>query len=188
MSADLSVSEMSMEEAKAELDRLHALIEKADKAYYRDDAPEISDAEYDAARTRYTQLETEFPELRRMDSVSDRVGAAPAEGFTKVRHSVPMLSLGNAFDDEDVADFVQRGRKFFERDKGLELAFTAEPKIDGFPRRCAMRMAFSCVARPAETARWVRTSRKISGPLPRYLKSCWVRAGPRCWKCAARSI
>ena len=131
MSADLSVSEMSMEEAKAELDRLHALIEKADKAYYRDDAPEISDAEYDAARRRYVQLETEFPELRRMDSVSDRVGAAPAEGFTKVRHSVPMLSLGNAFDDEDVADFVQRGRKFFERDKGLELAFTAEPKIDG---------------------------------------------------------
>src|SRR5690606_37393512 len=84
-----------------------------------------------AARRRYTEIETEFPELRRTDSVSERVGAAPAEGFAKVRHAVPMLSLGNAFDDEDVADFVQRGRKFFERDKDIELAFTAEPKIDG---------------------------------------------------------
>src|SRR5690606_2389722 len=131
MSVEVRVDELSLEDAKAELDRLHALIEKADRAYYQDDAPEITDAEYDAARRRYAQIEAEFPELRRHDSVSDRVGAAPAEGFAKVRHAVPMLSLGNAFDDEDVADFVQRGRKFFERDKGLELAFTAEPKIDG---------------------------------------------------------
>ena len=131
MSVDVPVSELSLEDARAELDRLHGLIEKADRAYYQDDAPELTDAEYDAARRRYTEIETEFPELRRTDSVSERVGAAPAEGFAKVRHAVPMLSLGNAFDDEDVADFVQRGRKFFERDKDIELAFTAEPKIDG---------------------------------------------------------
>ena len=131
MSVDVPVSELSLEDAKAELDRLHGLIEKADRAYYQDDAPDLTDAEYDAARRRYTEIETGFPELRRTDSVSERVGAAPAEGFAKVRHAVPMLSLGNAFDDEDVADFVQRGRKFFERDKDLELAFTAEPKIDG---------------------------------------------------------
>ena len=131
MSIDLPVAELSMDDAKAELDRLHAVIEAADRAYYQDDAPDISDAEYDAARRRYQELETKFPELRRSDSLSEKVGAAPAEGFAKVRHAVPMLSLGNAFDDEDVAEFVQRGRKFFERDKDLDLAFTAEPKIDG---------------------------------------------------------
>ena len=131
MSIDLPVGELLLEDAKSELDRLHGLIERADRAYYQDDAPEISDAEYDAARRRYMEIETQFPELRRTDSLSESVGAAPVEGFAKVRHAVPMLSLGNAFDDADVEDFVQRGRKFFERDKGLELAFTAEPKIDG---------------------------------------------------------
>ncbi|SDG51395.1 NAD-dependent DNA ligase LigA [Pelagibacterium luteolum] len=122
---------LSIEDAKAELDRLHGVIEKADRAYYQEDAPEISDADYDTARRRYLEIEAAYPELRREDSVSERVGAAPAEGFTKVRHTVPMLSLGNAFDDNDVADFVARGHKFFERDKDIELAFTAEPKIDG---------------------------------------------------------
>jgi DNA ligase (NAD+) len=131
MSADDDVSALPLEDAKAELDRLHALIERADKAYFQKDAPEISDAEYDAAKRRYIAIETGFPELRRPDSLAERVGAAPAEGFAKVRHSVPMLSLSNAFDDEDVADFVGRAGKFFERDKDLEQAFTAEPKIDG---------------------------------------------------------
>ncbi len=131
MSAVDDVSALPLEDAKAELDRLHALIESADKAYFQKDAPEISDSEYDAAKRRYIALETAFPELRRPDSLAERVGAPPAEGFAKVRHSVPMLSLGNAFDDDDVADFVARARKFFEREKGLELAFTAEPKIDG---------------------------------------------------------
>lgn len=131
MSAVDDVSALPLEDAKAELDRLHALIESADKAYFQKDAPEISDSEYDAAKRRYIALETAFPELRRPDSLAERVGAPPAEGFVKVRHSVPMLSLGNAFDDDDVADFVARARKFFEREKGLELAFTAEPKIDG---------------------------------------------------------
>ncbi|RDE09092.1 NAD-dependent DNA ligase LigA [Pelagibacterium lacus] len=131
MSSDRAVEDLSLEDAKAELDRLHGLIERADRAYYQEDAPEITDAEYDAARRRYGAIETAFPELRRADSLSERVGAAPADGFAKVRHAVPMLSLGNAFDEEDVAEFVKRGRKFFERDQGLELAFTAEPKIDG---------------------------------------------------------
>lgn len=131
MAPDSPVSAMSSEAASAELDRLHALIERADSAYFQEDAPEISDAEYDAAKRRYIAIETAFPDLRRPDSLSERIGAAPADGFAKVRHAVPMLSLGNAFDDEDVADFVARGQKFFERDKDLELAFTAEPKIDG---------------------------------------------------------
>lgn len=131
MGADEDVSALPLEDAKAELDRLHALIERADAAYFQMDAPEISDAEYDAAKRRYLAIEAAFPELQRADSLAERVGAPPAEGFAKVRHAVPMLSLSNAFDDGDVADFVQRARKFFERDKGLELAFTAEPKIDG---------------------------------------------------------
>jgi len=125
------VRALTQEDAKAELDRLHALIERADRFYFQEDAPEISDADYDAAKRRYMEIEVAFPELRRADSLSERIGAAPAEGFAKVRHAVPMLSLGNAFSDEDVEDFVQRGHKFFERDKDLVLAFTAEPKIDG---------------------------------------------------------
>ncbi|WP_404403108.1 NAD-dependent DNA ligase LigA [Pelagibacterium halotolerans] len=131
MSAETAIAELTQEEAKAELDRLHELLARADKAYFQDDAPEITDAEYDAAKRRYQEIEAKFPELRRADSLSEKVGAAPAEGFAKVRHSVPMLSLGNAFDDEDVADFVARGRKFFGREEALDLAFTAEPKIDG---------------------------------------------------------
>jgi DNA ligase (NAD+) len=125
------VENLSEAEAKAELDRLHEALTRADDAYHREDAPEITDAEYDALKLRYFAIESAFPELVRPDTLSNKVGAAPAEGFAKVRHGIPMLSLANAFDDEDVADFVQRGHKFFERDKDLELAFTAEPKIDG---------------------------------------------------------
>lgn len=129
--AEREVESLSEDEARAELDRLHKLIGAADTAYFQRDRPEISDAEYDALKRRYLTIEGAFPELKRPDSLADRVGAAPVEGFAKVRHAVPMLSLANAFADEDVADFVDRARRFFERDQGLELAFTAEPKIDG---------------------------------------------------------
>jgi DNA ligase (NAD+) len=131
----VEVENLSEDQARAELDRLHKLLSAADAAYFQQDAPLISDAEYDALKRAYLAIETAFPELVRPDTLSGKVGAAPAEGFAKVRHGIPMLSLGNAFDDEDVADFVQRGRKFFEkdfsRDPAFELAFTAEPKIDG---------------------------------------------------------
>lgn len=125
------VDALSEDEAKAELDRLHQLLGAADEAYFRQDAPEISDAEYDAAKQRYIEIETAFPALKRKDSLSERVGAAPVEGFGQVRHGVPMLSLGNVFSDQDVADYVERGIRFFEREKNLKLVFTAEPKIDG---------------------------------------------------------
>jgi len=128
---DREIESYTEAEARAELDRLHALLGAADVAYFQADAPEISDAEYDGLKRRYLALEAAFPELKRPDSLGERVGAAPAEGFDKVTHAVPMLSLGNAFSDEDVADFVARGHKFFERNKDLVLAFTAEPKIDG---------------------------------------------------------
>lgn len=125
------IENFSEAQARAELDRLHGLLAAADIAYHQNDAPEITDAEYDAFKRRYLAIEAAFPEIRRSDSLSDKVGAAPAEGFDKVRHAVPMLSLTNAFADEDVEDFVGRARRFFERDKDLELVFTAEPKIDG---------------------------------------------------------
>jgi DNA ligase (NAD+) len=125
------IESLSEAEAKAELDRLHEALSAADRAYFENDAPEITDAAYDGMKRRYQAIETAFPQLKRDDSLSDKVAGAPVEGFAKVRHAVPMLSLGKAYTDEDVIDFIERGKRFFERDKDLELAFTAEPKIDG---------------------------------------------------------
>lgn len=125
------IESYSEAEAKAELDRLQELLAAADIAYHQKDSPEITDAEYDAAKLRYQTIEMAFPELRRSDSLTGKVGAPAAEGFAKVRHAVPMLSLAKAYTDQDVIDFIDRGRRFFERDKDLDLAFTAEPKIDG---------------------------------------------------------
>lgn len=129
--AEREIESFSEAEAKAELDRLHEVLSEADRAYFENDAPEITDAEYDALKRRYQAFEIAFPQLKRQDSLSDKVAGAPVEGFSKVRHAVPMLSLAKAYSDEDVVDFIERGRRFFERDKDLKLVFTAEPKIDG---------------------------------------------------------
>src|SRR5690606_37415774 len=102
-----------------------------DSLYHQQDAPEISDAEYDALRRRLETLENEFPDLVASDSPTKSVGAAPASGFKKIRHAAPMLSLSNAFDEEDIADFVQRVRKFLNMKESEPLDFVAEPKIDG---------------------------------------------------------
>ena len=125
------VDELTEAEADAELARLAAAIAAADIAYHQNDAPEITDAEYDGMRRRNDAIEAAFPHLVREDSPSMSVGAPPAEGFAKVRHGEPMLSLAKAYTDDDVRDFIERGRRFFERDKDLDIAFTAEPKIDG---------------------------------------------------------
>jgi DNA ligase (NAD+) len=125
------VDDLTADEAEAELARLAEAIAGADIAYHQNDAPEITDAEYDAMRRRNDAIELAFPDLVRADSPGLSIGAPPADGFAKVRHAVPMLSLAKAYTDEDVVDFLERGKRFFERDKGLELAFTAEPKIDG---------------------------------------------------------
>jgi DNA ligase (NAD+) len=117
-------------QAKAELKRLAAEIAGHDRRYYQDDAPSVSDAEYDALRARNAAIEKRFPDLVRPDSPARSVGAAPAARFAKVRHAVPMLSLGNAFSDEDVVEFVGRIRRFL-RLGDEEIAFSAEPKIDG---------------------------------------------------------
>tara|TARA_Y100001933_G_scaffold234139_1_gene254218 strand:+ start:19028 stop:21184 length:2157 start_codon:yes stop_codon:yes gene_type:complete len=125
------VDHLTMDEAAEELERLAGEIAKHDKLYYQKDAPRISDADYDALRKRNDDIEARYPELVREDSPSRRVGAEPAEGFGKVVHSVPMLSLGNAFDDDDVTDFWNRIVKFLNLKESDELAVTAEPKIDG---------------------------------------------------------
>ena len=120
-----SVDGLKRAEAEAELRRLAALIRHHDELYYRQDAPEISDAEYDALRRRNEAVEARFPKLVRPDSPSRRIGAAAGDGFGKVRHRVPMLSLGNAFDAEDVAGFVDRVHRFLRVDPEAPLAFTA---------------------------------------------------------------
>jgi DNA ligase (NAD+) len=128
---------LNEKEAKAEHARLEAEISGHDRLYYQQDAPKISDAAYDALRRRYDAVEARFPALRTLSSLSRRVGAAPAAKFAKVRHAVPMLSLANAFSEEDVAEFVDRIRRFLGLKDDAELAFVAEPKIDGLS--CSLR-------------------------------------------------
>ena len=123
--------------ARAEHARLGAEIAGHDKRYYQEDAPSVSDAEYDDLRRRYLALEAAFPELADADSLSRKVGAAPAEKFAKVRHAVPMLSLGNIFADEEVEEFCARVRRFLGLRDDAPLAMTAEPKIDGLS--CTLR-------------------------------------------------
>ncbi len=125
------VEELAPDEARAELARLAREIARHDGLYYNNDAPEISDAEYDALRRRNAAIEKKFPDLVRADSPSHKVGAKPSDGFGKISHGLPMLSLGNAFSDEDMADFMDKIRRFLKLDERAELAMTAEPKIDG---------------------------------------------------------
>lgn len=125
------VADITVEEARAELAWLAKQLTAANTAYHRDDAPVISDATYDALKRRNAAIEAWFPKLKRNDSPSDQVGGAIAEGFGKVRHVVRMLSLGNAFDDDDVQDFDKRIRKYLGLDADTPLTYTAEPKIDG---------------------------------------------------------
>ncbi len=131
------IEKLTEAQAKAELARLAAAIGEHDRRYYQEDAPTVTDAEYDALRRRNEEIEARFPELTRADSPSGRVGAQPASKFAKVRHAVPMLSLGNAFDDEEVREFVERVRRFLRLPEDERIAFTAEPKIDGLS--CTLR-------------------------------------------------
>ena len=125
------VEDLTEKQAKAEHARLAAQIAEHDRRYYQEDAPTVSDAEYDRLRQRYAAIEARFPQLRTLDSLTQRVGAAPAARFAKVRHAVPMLSLDNAFAEQDVIDFVARIRRFLRLGDDEEIAFSAEPKIDG---------------------------------------------------------
>jgi DNA ligase (NAD+) len=128
---------LTLAKARAEHARLEAEIAEHDRRYHGEDAPIISDAEYDALRRRYTEIEEAFPELAGADSANRKVGAAPSEKFAKVRHRVPMLSLGNIFADEEVEEFCARVRRFLGMGESAPLDVVAEAKIDGLS--CSLR-------------------------------------------------
>src|ERR1700756_2217438 len=123
------VAGLTRAQAKVEHMRLALELEGHDKRYYQDDAPSVTDAEYDALRARFNAIEKRFPELVSAESPSQKVGAAPSGRFRKVRHALPMLSLDNAFAEEDVTDFVGRIERFLKLPDD-KIDFSAEPKID----------------------------------------------------------
>ena len=127
----LSVEDMTEFDAYAELKALAKEIAEHDQAYYQKDEPSINDADYDALRQRNTAIEEKFPHLKRKDSPTDRIGSAPQSGFSKVKHTIPMLSLGNAFNEEDIQDFIERVQRFLGLEMGENVEIVAEPKIDG---------------------------------------------------------
>src|SRR6478672_9173970 len=126
--ASPDVATLTKAQAKVELKRLALEIERHDRHYYQDDAPKISDADYDALRQRFNAIEARFPEFVTSDSPSQKIGAQPSGRFAKVRHAVPMLSLDNAFAEQDVLDFVGRIRRFLRLGDEDKIAFSAEPK------------------------------------------------------------
>ena len=136
---DTSPDQLSQPEARSELKELAALIADHDRLYHEMDQPEITDGEYDALRQRNAAIEARFPALIRPDSPSHKVGAAPAAGFKKVRHRMPMMSLDNAFTREDIRDWLNSIRNFLRelKDPQVAIEFECEPKIDGLS--CALR-------------------------------------------------
>lgn len=130
-SETIAIDDLTVEQADQELARLAAILGKANRDYHTADAPTLDDATFDALKRRSASIEVRFPALKRKDSLTDTVGAAPSDGFQKISHAQRMLSLGNAFTDEDVFEFDARIRKFlgFSDNDGLD--YTAEPKIDG---------------------------------------------------------
>src|SRR6516162_1824700 len=124
------VADLTKAQAKVEWKRLALEIEEHNRRYFQDDAPTVTDAQYDALRQRFNAIEARFPEFVTAESPSQKVGAAPSGRFRKVRHAVPMLSLDNAFAEEDVRDFVSRIERFLKL-ADSKIDFSAEPKIDG---------------------------------------------------------
>jgi DNA ligase (NAD+) len=137
MTKEPKAPKLTLAKAREEHARLQAEIAEHDRRYHGEDAPTISDAEYDALRRRYTALEEAFPKLVDADSANRKVGAAPSEKFAKVRHRVPMLSLGNIFADEEVEEFCARVRRFLGMSESALLNVVAEAKIDGLS--CSLR-------------------------------------------------
>ncbi len=167
------VEDLDAEEARAELARLAEVLEEANLAYHQKDAPVISDAEFDALRLRNTAIEARFPDLKRADSPSETVGAPVASGFAKAVHRVRMMSLGNAFSDEDVRDFVTGVRKFLNIAPEQELAFTAEPKIDGLSlslRYEAGDLVLAATRGDGEVGENVTANARTIGDIPQRLE------------------
>ncbi len=126
-----AVNKLTLEEASTELARLADVLARANIDYHQKDAPFLSDSDYDALRIRNHEIEVRFPQMKRGDSPSEKIGAPLSEGFAKIVHAVPMLSLANAFNKADVSDFDERIRRYLGLKQDLSLSYTVEPKIDG---------------------------------------------------------
>jgi DNA ligase (NAD+) len=166
------VEELSPQAAMQELAELARALAEANHAYHQADAPEISDAAYDALKQRNAAIEAHFPELKRPDSPSDQVGAAPSETFAKVRHARPLYSLENAFAEADVPEFVDRVRRFLNLPADAPLAFTAEPKIDGLSltlRYEAGRLVTAATRGDGETGENVTPNARTIADIPARL-------------------
>ncbi len=168
------VQELTPAEALTEMEALAAQLAAWDIAYHQQDAPEVSDAEYDAAKRRNEALEAAFPELVLPNSPSRRVGAAVADGFAKVTHTVPMLSLGNIFTEEDVVDFMEKVHRFLGIPADEPIEMVAEPKIDGLSFSAVYRKgAFVQGATRGDGAvgEDITANLKTIGQLPQRLQS-----------------
>lgn len=169
----IQVNRLLAEEAAVELERLAAEIRKHDQLYYQKDAPVVADAEYDALRLRNDAIEKRFPGLVRADSPGKNVGAAPSAKFTKVTHSQPMLSLGNAFSAEDVGDFLERVRRFLGLSQDAPLALTAEPKIDGLSANLRYEggeFVLGATRGDGEVGEDITRNLQTVGDIPKHLK------------------
>ncbi len=168
-----AVEELTEAQAKDELARLAQVLAEADAAYHTDDAPVMSDADYDALKARNVAIEARFPGLKRADSPSDRVGAAPAETFAKVRHAQRMLSLGNAFSDDEITEFDARIRRYLGLNDDAPLAYTSEPKIDGLSlslRYEAGRLVQAATRGDGETGENVTANARTIDDIPETLE------------------
>jgi DNA ligase (NAD+) len=183
MKKPVPIESLSEAQARREHARLGEKIAAHDKRYYTEDAPIVSDAEYDALRLRYEALEAAFPELATPESLTKKIGAAPSEKFAKVRHRVPVLSLGNIFGEEEVADFVTRIRRFLGLSPEAPLAITAEPKIDGLS--CSLRYESGKLVAGTDTK--ARTSQPMCAPSEKF-HMCSKARRRRFLRCAAKFI
>ena len=166
------VEDLTEGEAAAELAGLADVIRRSDRAYHLEDAPNLTDAEYDALKRRNAAIEACFPALKRGDSPSERIGASPAEGFRKIRHAVRMLSLANAFVAADVAEFDARIRRYLGLDDENLVTYTAEPKIDGLS--LALRyedgeLVYAATRGDGETGEDVTANARTIAQIPRQL-------------------
>lgn len=168
------IDQLTKIEAGRELARLADLLSRANTAYHGDDAPDISDAQFDVLKRRNAKIEQRFPDLKRRDSPTDTVGATPSEGFSKIDHEVRMLSLGNAFSDEDVQEFTARIRKFLGLKPDVRLEFTAEPKIDGVSlslRYEAGRLVQAATRGDGETGENVTQNAMTIRDIPQFIEN-----------------
>jgi len=167
------VADLTEAQAAEELASLAAELAEHDRRYHAEDAPTISDADYDQLKRRNAEIEAKFPELIRKDSPSLKVGAAPSTAFAQVRHAKPMLSLDNVFSDADTADFVASVRRFLSLGADNELVFTAEPKIDGLSMSLRYekgRLVTAATRGDGATGENVTANIRTIGEIPERLK------------------